>query len=111
MGNGYSSGAYDQSYEFTQDPDWQAEGYNTYHITDAELDKLSMDMVYGVESGDNAAYLDVWVKFIQEWNRYLPAVPLYSNVYYDAMNAKINNLECNSLFQFQQAVVYASVSE
>ena len=25
--------------------------------------------------------------------------------------AKINNLECNSLFDFQQAVVYATVSE
>ena len=104
--------AYDQSYSYTVDPELLALGYNTFFSVDNPLlDKLSMDMVYGVESGDNAAYLDVWVKFIQEWNRYLPAVPLYSNVYYDAMNAKINNLECNSLFQFQQAVVYASVSE
>ncbi|MBR6232753.1 MAG: ABC transporter substrate-binding protein [Erysipelotrichaceae bacterium] len=101
---------YDQSYSYTVDPELLAMGYNTFFSVDNPLlDKLSMDMVYGVEAGDDKAYLDTWVAFIQEWNRYLPAVPLYSNVYYDAMNAKINNLECNSLFDFQQAVVYATV--
>ena len=104
--------AYDQSYSYTVDPELLAQGYNTFFSVDnPTLDKLSMDMVYGVEAGDDKAYLDVWVDFIQEWNDYLPAVPLYSNVYYDAMNAKINNLECNSLFDFDQAVVYASISE
>ncbi|MBR4462358.1 MAG: ABC transporter substrate-binding protein [Erysipelotrichaceae bacterium] len=104
------SAAYDQSYSYTVDPELLAMGYNTFFSVDNPLlDKLSMDMVYGVESGDNQAYLDVWVQFIQEWNRYLPAVPLYSNVYYDVMNAKIHNLECNSLFDFDQAVVYATV--
>ena len=102
--------AYDQSYSYTVDPDLLAMGYNTFFSVDNPLlDQLSMDMVYGVESGDNQAYLDTWVKFVQEWNRYLPAVPLYSNVYYDVMNAKIHNLECNSLFDFDQAVVYATV--
>ena len=101
---------YDQSYSYTVDPELLAMGYNTFFSVDNPLlDQLSMDMVYGVEAGDDKAYLDTWVAFIQEWNRYLPAVPLYSNVYYDAMNAKINNLECNSLFDFQQAVVYATV--
>lgn len=101
---------YDQSYSYTVDPELLAMGYNTFFSVDNPLlDQLSMDMVYGVEAGDDKAYLDTWVAFIQEWNRYLPAVPLYSNVYYDAMNAKINNLECNSLFDFQKAVVYATV--
>ena len=104
------SAAYDQSYSYTVDPDLLAMGYNTFFSVDNPLlDQLSMDMVYGVESGDNQAYLDTWVKFVQEWNRYLPAVPLYSNVYYDVMNAKIHNCECNSLFDFDQAVVYATV--
>ncbi|MBQ6334209.1 MAG: ABC transporter substrate-binding protein [Erysipelotrichaceae bacterium] len=102
--------AYDQSYSYTVDPELLAMGYNTFFSVDNPLlDELSMKMVYGVEAGDDAAYLDVWVDFIQEWNRYLPAVPLYSNVYYDVMNAKIHNLECNSLFDFDQAVVYATV--
>jgi len=29
------------------------------------MDKLSMDMVYGVESGDDEKYLGIWRQFIQ----------------------------------------------
>ena len=104
--------AYDQSYSYTTDPELLAQGYNTFFSVDNQLlDDLSMNMVYGVEAGDNQAYLDVWVDFIQEWNRYLPAVPLYSNVYYDAMASKIEGIECNSLFDFDQAVVYGTVND
>jgi peptide/nickel transport system substrate-binding protein len=102
---------YDQSYQFTMDPDLVAQGWNTNFTDDEKLDKLSMDMVYGVEAGDDATYLQTWVDFIDEWNDYLPEVPLYSNVYYDIMNSKIKNLECNSLFDFYQAVVYAYIEE
>ena len=84
-------------------------GYNTNFTDDELLNQLSMDMVYSVESGDDEKYLQLWVDFIDEWNDYLPEVPLYSNVYYDVMNDKIQNLECNSLFDFDQAVVYATV--
>ena len=93
------------------DPDLVAQGWNTNFTDDEKLDKLSMDMVYGVEAGDDATYLQTWVDFIDEWNDYLPEVPLYSNVYYDIMNSKIKNLECNSLFDFYQAVVYAYIEE
>ena len=106
------SALYDQSYSFTVDPDLLAQGYNTnFTVDNPELDRLTMDMVYGVEAGDDEAYLDLWVDFIQEWNRYLPEVPLYSNVYYDAMAAKVEGVECNSLFNFQQAVVYGSIND
>ncbi len=100
---------YDQSYSFTMDPELVAQGYNTNFTNDEKLDKLSMDMVYGVEAGDKEAYLKTWVDFIDEWNDYLPEIPLYSNVYYDIMASKIKNLECNSLWDFQQAVIYATV--
>lgn len=69
-----------------------------------------MDMVYGVESGDDQAYLQKWVAFVERWNEYLPEIPLYSNVYYDVMSDKIQNLECNALWGFSQAVVYANVA-
>lgn len=103
---------YDQSYAFVTEesnPEYYAMGYNSNFTDSKELDDLSMKMVYGVEAGDDEAYLKTWVDFIDEWNEYLPEVPLYSNVYYDVMNDKIDNLECNSLFDFQQAVVYATI--
>lgn len=101
---------YDVSYSFTLDPELVAMGYNTTFSKDEELDKLSMDMVYGVESGDDEAYLKKWVAFVERWNEYLPEIPLYSNVYYDVMSDKIQNLECNALWGFSQAVVYANVA-
>lgn len=101
---------YDVSYSFTLDPELIAMGYNTTFSKDEELDKLSMDMVYGVESGDDEAYLQKWVAFVERWNEYLPEIPLYSNVSYDVMSDKIQNLECNALWGFSQAVVYANVA-
>ena len=103
---------YDQSFQFVTEesnPEYYAQGYNSNFTDSKELDELSMNMVYGVEAGDDEGSLKTWVDFIDEWNEYLPEVPLYSNVYYDVMNDKIDNLECNSLFDFQQAVVYATI--
>jgi peptide/nickel transport system substrate-binding protein len=101
--------AYDQSYSFTMDPELVAQGYNVNFTDDEKLDKLSMDMVYGVEAGDKETYLKTWIDFIDEWNDYLPEIPLYSNVYYDVFSSKVKNLECNSLWDFYSAVVYAYV--
>jgi len=104
--------AYDQAWSWVtakSNPDEYAQCYNTNFTDDEKLNELSMDMVYKVEAGDNESYLKYWVDFIDEWNDYLPEVPLYSNVYYDVMNAKIHNLECNSLFSFDQAVLYATI--
>jgi len=103
--------AYDQSYSFTMDPELVALGYNSNYTQDEKLDKLSMDMVYGVEAGDDEAYLRLWTDFIEEWNTYLPEIPLYSNIYYDVMNSKVKGIECSSLFDFEQAVVYGYIAE
>lgn len=102
--------AYDMSFNYCL-PGTEAYdmGYNSNFTNSKELDDLSMNMVYGVEAGDSETYLKLWVDFIDEWNDYLPEVPLYSNVYYDVMNAKIHDLECNALWDFQQAVLYATV--
>ncbi len=102
--------AYDMSFNYAlPGTDYYDMGYNTNFTNSKELDDLSMNMVYGVEAGDSEAYLKIWVDFIDEWNDYLPEVPLYSNVYYDVMSAKIHDLECNALWDFQQAIVYATV--
>ncbi|MBQ6735820.1 MAG: ABC transporter substrate-binding protein [Lachnospiraceae bacterium] len=106
------SAAYSQAYQFVTEksnPEYYAQGYNSNFTDSEELDQLSMDMVYGVEPGDSETYLKIWVDFIDEWNDYLPEIPLYSNIYYDIMSSKIHDLECNPLFDFQQAVVYAYI--
>ena len=102
--------AYDMSFNYAlPGTDYYDMGYNVNFTDSKELDDLSMNMVYGVEAGDSETYLKLWVDFVDEWNDYLPEVPLYSNIYYDVMAAKIHNLECNALWDFQQAVVYATI--
>ncbi|MBQ4628565.1 MAG: ABC transporter substrate-binding protein, partial [Clostridia bacterium] len=100
---------YDQSYSFSLDPQYVSLGYNTNYIFDEELDQLSMDMVYGVDPSDREGYLDLWQQFILKWNELLPEIPLYSNVYYTIYPDWLNDFVESSLWEFNQAVVYASI--
>lgn len=100
---------YDQSFSFSLDPQYVDLGYNTNYIFDEELDKLSMDMVYGVDPSDREGYLDLWQQFILKWNELLPEIPLYSNVYYTIYPDWLNDFVESSLWEFNQAIVYASI--
>ena len=103
--------AYDQSYAFSLDPDYVANGWNSNYIFDEELDQLSMDMVYGVDPSDREGYLKLWQDFILKWNELLPEIPLYSNVYYTIYPDWLENFEESSLWEFQQAILYATVAK
>ena len=91
LATGYNGGVYDESYNWTTDPEYIEQGYNVQHLYDEQLDKLSMDMVYGVEPSDEATYLDLWEKYIIRWNELLPMVPLYSNIYVTVYPNTIDN--------------------
>ncbi|MDO5738403.1 MAG: ABC transporter substrate-binding protein [Eubacteriales bacterium] len=102
---------YDYSYSFTLDPEMLKQGYNVNFILDEELDKLSMDMVFGVEPGDDEKFLEVWTDFIAKWNELLPEVPLYSNEYYTFFADKLKDYEESPFWGFDQAIVYAHIEK
>ncbi len=102
---------YDQSYQWTQEEDLIAYGYNVQRLFDSELDRLSMNMVYGVEAGDTEGYLEVWVDYVARYNELLPEVPLYSNLDYDIFSDKIQGYEVNSLWKAVDAILYCTVEE
>ncbi len=102
---------YDMSYSWTSDPDLVAQGWNVNFLFDDQLDKLSMDMVYTVEPGDDAGYLRLWTDYVIRWNELLPEVPLYSNVYYTVYSDFLKGYEQSSLWDFENAIVYAWVDE
>ena len=108
LATGYNGGAYDESYNWTTDPEYIEQGYNVQHLYDKELDKLSMDMVYGVEPGDEATYLSLWEKYIIRWNELLPMVPLYSNIYVTVYPNTIDNYAEDSFWGFERAILYAN---
>ena len=103
--------AYDQSYSFTLDPDLLAQGYNQNYLLDEELDKLSMDMVYTVNSDETEKYMDMWKQFIARWNDLLPEIPLYSNIYITLYPEWLENYEQDSFWDFSQAILYATIAE
>ena len=103
--------AYDFAYNWTMDPELVALGYNTNFLYDEQMDQLSMDMVYGVEAGDDEAYMEIWKSYIKRWNELLPEVPLYSNVYISVFNDKLHGYTQDSFWDFQNAILYAWVEE
>lgn len=108
LATGYNGGVYDVSYNWTTDPEYIEQGYNVQHLYDEQLDKLSMDMVYGVEPSDEATYLDLWEKYIIRWNELLPMVPLYSNIYVTVYPNTIDNYAEDSFWGFERAILYAN---
>ncbi len=103
--------AYDQSYQWTTDPELMAEGYNLDRLHDDVIDWLSMKMVYGVESDDTDTYLTFWKQFVARFNELLPELPLYSNVYVTMYPDWLEGYEQDSFWDFNQAILYATVAE
>ena len=102
---------YDYSFNFNSDPnsDYVAMGYNTNYIFDKELDDYSMDMVYKAAPGDDATYLDYFQKFIIRFNELAVELPLYCNDYYTFFPSWLVNYNESSLWDFQNAILYASI--
>ena len=69
-----------------------------------------MDMVYGEDvMGNEQAYLDLWVSYIQRWNQLLPELPLYSNIYVTVIPSWLHGYEQNALWGLQSAILYATI--
>ena len=102
---------YDYSFNFNSDPDSQyvAMGYNTNYIFDKELDDDTMNMVYEAAPGDDATYLDYFQKFVIRFNELAVELPLYCNDYYTFFPSWLLNYNESSLWDFQNAILYASI--
>ncbi len=101
---------YDRSRDYVTDPDLIAAGYNTNRILDKELERLSQEMVL-TDPEDREGFKQKFVDFIVRWNYLLPDLPLYSNIYHDFYNAKLQNWNMNPNVQLPQAILYAWVTE
>ncbi len=111
LATGWDSGAYDFSFEFTTDENYIMDGYNSTHLYDEKLDKLSMDMVYGVKPGDYDTYLNMWQQFVLRYNEMLPRVPLYANIYVTVFPNSIKNYQEGPFWGFSRAILYAEYAD
>ena len=100
---------YDQAYTMSMEEQYMGTHNNNF-IKDETLSTLAWDMVYGVEAGDEATYLDMWQQFMDRWNELLPDVPLYSNIYYTVHADWLEGYEQSSYWEFQKAILYATIA-
>ena len=113
LAEGWTSSIYDCSFQWGSNasnlPGWN--DHYLYDSKDGDLDQLSMQMVYMTMQGDYEAYLDCWQKYVIRWNEVLPDIPLYTNTYYEAVPAWLEGYEPNAFWRFENAILYATVSE
>ena len=78
---------------------------NTSGLRDPQLEALALDM-RSTTPGDNATYAQKWLKFQQRWAELLPAVPLYSNIYFDLYPTDVNDYYVGSFSSWALAMPY-----
>ena len=110
LANGFSA-PYSQAYEYTRDLELVDGGWNSCRIYDEQLDKLSMDMVYGLSSDQVEEHLEFFKKLMKRWNELLPSLPLYCNIYVTVYPDWLENYTQDSFWDFQSSILYATIAE
>lgn len=103
------SQVFDPYYNYHTDDAFQGV-YNRSGLKDEKLMELAKAM-RETAPGDKAAYLSAWEAFITYWQEVMPAVPLYSNNYYDLYTEKLTGYEIASTWSWSQAIIGATIAE
>lgn len=85
-------------------------GYtNRTGIADEKLYALAADMAH-THPTELITYLEKWVDFQEYWTEVLPAMPLYSNVYFDFYTAELEDYNINGSPSWASAIVGAKLN-
>lgn len=103
LATGFSN-PYDQKSEY--EPGGES---NTTCLDDEELFNYILEMNH-TEEGDDEAYGEAWLKFIERWNELMPQVPLYSNEYHDFFTSRLHDfVEDGYNNDVTSAILYANI--
>ncbi len=80
--------------------------WNNTALSDAELYRLAVEM-RRVEPGDALEYCRRWIAFQERFAEVLPALPVYSNVYYDFSTSRLHNYRIADYAAWPQALMHA----
>ena len=61
--------------------------------------------------GDVLSYVRKWVKFQERWTEVLPAIPVYSNIYFDFYTSALQNYRITSGITWADAIVGSYLGE
>lgn len=90
--------------------DGQPIASNYCAIVDEKLYELARDLTM-TEPGDVLTYCQKWLTFQEYWATVLPAIPIYSNAYFDFYTSMLQNYEINASATWSQAIVPAYIGE
>lgn len=79
-------------------------------IVDEQLFALASDLTM-TEPGDVLTYCQKWLTFQEYWATVLPAIPIYSNAYFDFYTYMLQDYEINASATWSQAIVPAYLGE
>jgi len=94
-------------YYFSQDPAYDT--YNVVRIYDDELTALA-DNMSTIPYEDEEAWSEAWVALVTRWNKALPSLPLYSNLYHTFFNTKLENFTQTSTYDWYYGIVDANIT-
>ena len=101
---------FDPSVNFLPDGEDAINPYNHTAINDPELSDLTVAM-RTTEAGDILTYCQNWIAFQQRYQEEIPAIGLYSNVYFDFYTRHLHDYEIASSISWGDAIVPAYMSD
>ena len=100
---------FDPSYTFSPEEAYQ--GYsNTTGVMDEALYERAVDMRM-TRPGDVLSYCRKWIAFQERWAEVLPAVPVYSNMYYDFYADWLQDYRIASGLTWADAIIGSRIAE
>ena len=99
----------DPSVAYSADPSEGHVQWNNIYSDDEKLYELALDM-RRTEPGDVYTYVKKWVAFQQRYNEVLPAIPVYSNYYYDFYVPELQGYNVTSHVTWSQAILYSELA-
>ena len=100
----------DPSITYSTDPTAGHLIWNNTYSDDEELWNLAVDM-RKTEPDDAYNYVKKWVAFQERYNEVLPAIPVYSNIYYDFYSGQLQNYFITAHVTWSQAILSAYFGE
>jgi len=100
----------DPSITYSADPTPDHLVWNNTYSDDEELWELAVDMRKTVPDSFYE-YVVKWIRFQERYNEVLPAIPLYSNVYFDFFTGQLQNYWITSHVTWSQAILQSYFGE
>ncbi len=95
---------YDPAISLSTDASPNHQLWNTMYTDDVFLYRLAVDM-RRTQPGDMFTYLVKWITFQKRYNQVLPAIPVYSNTYYDFYIPELQNYDITAHGTWAQAII------